>query len=166
MTYRDAIALDRHSGGPQQKISDGAAFLWRSELAGQPRDAAAWRALHDYANSALPRPGSGLADLHVILAHSVLGDEAALDARARQMEDLAREAGVSRFHLLRLYKKLYGQTPLKRLTFLRMEEAKRLLKGRNETIPTIAARCGYENPSHFATAFRRVVGVTPRSYRR
>src|SRR3954451_2383092 len=32
--YRDAIALDRHSGGPQQTISDGAAFLWRSELAG------------------------------------------------------------------------------------------------------------------------------------
>ena len=43
--YRDAIALDRHSGGPQQKISDGAAFLWRSELAGQPRDTAAWRGL-------------------------------------------------------------------------------------------------------------------------
>jgi len=87
-------------------------------------------------------------------------------ASAVSLEDLAREAGVSRFHLLRLYKKLYGQTPLKRLTFLRMEEAKRLLKGRNETIPTVAARCGYENPSHFATAFRRVVGVTPRSYRR
>jgi tetratricopeptide (TPR) repeat protein len=63
--YRDAIALNRHSGGPQQKISDGAAFLWRSELAGHPRDAAAWRALYGYANTALPRPGNGLADLHV-----------------------------------------------------------------------------------------------------
>jgi tetratricopeptide (TPR) repeat protein len=91
LLYRDAIALDRHSGGPQQKMSDGAAFLWRSELAGQPRDAAAWRAMYEYANRALPRPGSGLADLHVILSHSVMGDEAALDARACQMEDLARE---------------------------------------------------------------------------
>jgi tetratricopeptide (TPR) repeat protein len=89
--YRDAIALDRHSGGPQQKISDGAAFLWRSELAGHPRDAAAWRALYGYANSALPRPGNGLADLHVILAQAVMGDDAALDARARQMEELARD---------------------------------------------------------------------------
>ena len=89
--YRDAIALDRHSGGPQQKISDGAAFLWRSELAGHPRDAEAWRALYDYANSALPRPGNGLADLHVILAQAVMGDNAALDARARQMEELAQE---------------------------------------------------------------------------
>jgi tetratricopeptide (TPR) repeat protein len=89
--YRDAIALDRHSGGPQQKISDGAAFLWRSELAGHARDAAAWRDLYDYASSASPRPGSGLADLHVILAQAVIGDDAALDAHARQMQELARE---------------------------------------------------------------------------
>jgi tetratricopeptide (TPR) repeat protein len=89
--YQGAIALDRHSGGPQQKISDGAAFLWRSELAGHPRDAAAWRTLYDYANSALPRPGNGLADLHVILAQAVMGDDVTLDARARQIEELAQE---------------------------------------------------------------------------
>jgi tetratricopeptide (TPR) repeat protein len=89
--YRDAIALDRHSGGPQQKMTDGAAFLWRSELAGYPRAAAAWRTLYDYGMSALPRPAAGLADLHVILTQAVVGDDAALDARARQMEDLARE---------------------------------------------------------------------------
>src|SRR3977135_425213 len=75
--YQDAMALDRHSGGPQQKISDGAAFLWRSELAGHPRDAAAWRHLYDYANSALPRPGNGLAALHVILAQACTADDAA-----------------------------------------------------------------------------------------
>jgi len=85
--YQDAIALDRHSGGPQQKISDGAAFLWRSELAGHPRDVAAWRTLYDYASSELPAPGNGLADLHVILTQAVMAD----DARARQIEGLARD---------------------------------------------------------------------------
>jgi tetratricopeptide (TPR) repeat protein len=89
--YRDALALDRHSGGPQQKVSDGAAFLWRSELAGHPRDVAAWQALCDYASRALPRPGNGLADLHVILTQAVMGNDAALDTRSRQMEELARE---------------------------------------------------------------------------
>jgi len=44
--YRDALVLDRHSGGPQQRMTDGAAFLWRSELAGHPRDAAAWRGMY------------------------------------------------------------------------------------------------------------------------
>lgn len=90
--HRGAVALEqRQSGGPQQKISDATAFLWRSELAGHPRDTAAWRVLYDYANSALPQPGSGLADLHVILALAVMGDGAALEARSRQMEALARE---------------------------------------------------------------------------
>ena len=65
--------------------------MWRSELAGHPRDAAAWRALHGYANNSLPRPGNGLADLHVFLVQAVMRDEAALDTRARQIEALARE---------------------------------------------------------------------------
>src|SRR5215471_8094440 len=89
--FCDAIELSRHSGGPQQKISDGCAFLWRSELAGHPRDAAAWRALYEYANRALPRPGNGLADLHVILAQAVMHDEAVPETRARQIEDLAKD---------------------------------------------------------------------------
>ena len=52
---------------------------------------AAWRALYDYGTSALPRPGAGLADLHVILTQTVMRNDAALDARTRQMEELARE---------------------------------------------------------------------------
>jgi len=87
--YRDAIAPDRHAGGPQQKMWDGVAFLWRAELAGQPRDEAAWRAMYDYAMSAVPRPGAGLADLHVMLAQAVMREHAALSARRLQIEELS-----------------------------------------------------------------------------
>jgi hypothetical protein len=90
--YRDAIAPDRHPGGPQQKVWDGVAFLWRSELAGYPRNEAEWRTLYDYAATALPRPGAGLADLHVMLADAVAHDEAAFAARAQQIEE-AMHAG-------------------------------------------------------------------------
>ncbi|MGA3002932.1 MAG: hypothetical protein ABSE20_14545, partial [Acetobacteraceae bacterium] len=58
------------------------------ELAGQPRDAAAWQAMAEYADDALPRPGSGLADLHVILAQAIMGKES---LRSGQIEDLARD---------------------------------------------------------------------------
>jgi tetratricopeptide (TPR) repeat protein len=88
---RDAFGLDRHSGPPQQRMTDATSFLWRSELAGQPRDAAAWRAVYEFSNRALPLPSNGLADLHVILARAVLGDAAGLAERARQIEELARE---------------------------------------------------------------------------
>jgi tetratricopeptide (TPR) repeat protein len=89
--YRDAVAPDRHPGGPQQKMWDGAAFLWRSELAGYPRDGSAWRTLYEYGTSALPRPGAGLADLHVVITDAVMRDDAAVDARTRQIEALQRE---------------------------------------------------------------------------
>ena len=49
----------------------------------------AWRLMHDYAGEALPRPGSGLDDLHVILAHAVMGDDVSLEMRNRQIEELA-----------------------------------------------------------------------------
>lgn len=79
---------------------------------------------------------------------------------------LAAESGLSRFHLLRLFKKAYGETPLKQLTRIRMEEAKRRLLRTGQSITEIALDCGYENPAHFATAFRRIEGVTPSAYRR
>jgi len=89
--FHDAILLDHHSGGPQQRLSDGAGYLWRSELAGHPRDAAAWHAIHDYARHALPRPGNGLADLHVILAQVVAGRTDGPEARSREIQALAQE---------------------------------------------------------------------------
>jgi tetratricopeptide (TPR) repeat protein len=89
--YQDAVALDEHSGGPQLKMSDGASFLWRFELAGHPRDTAGWRRLYGYANNALPQPGDGLSDLHVMLAQAVMSDDAGLDARTRQMDELTRQ---------------------------------------------------------------------------
>ena len=89
--YGDAVTLERHSSGPQQKMTDGAGFLWRAELAGHPRDTAAWHALHAFGKDALPRPGAGLADLHLILTAIVTGDSAALETRVRQMAELANE---------------------------------------------------------------------------
>ena len=82
------------------------------------------------------------------------------------LEDLATHASLSRFHLLRLYKRKYGETPLKRLTRFRMAEAKRHLQHGQLSIAQIATRCGYDNPAHFASAFRRVEGVPPTAFRK
>jgi AraC family transcriptional regulator len=79
---------------------------------------------------------------------------------------MAEEACMSRFHFLRLFKKTYGETPLKRLTRLRMEEARRRLVHGRDSITEIAFSCGYGNPAHFASAFRRTFGVAPSTYRR
>jgi len=45
--------------------------------------------MYDYATSALPQPGAGLADLHVMLAQAVMREDAALSARRLQIEELS-----------------------------------------------------------------------------
>jgi Tfp pilus assembly protein PilF len=89
--YQETFSRDVHSGPPRAKITDGVSFLWRWELAGHPRDTEAWCILHDLANTALPRAGAALSDLHIALAQVVTGDDAMLEARTRQIEDLARD---------------------------------------------------------------------------
>jgi hypothetical protein len=76
-------------GGPAAfQMMDAAAFLWRAELAGNPRDPAKWKVLEELVQVALPRPGVALFDWHVAMVQAVAGDGAALEARARAMEEM------------------------------------------------------------------------------
>jgi hypothetical protein len=72
-------------------MTDAVSFLWRWELAGHPRDADAWRMMHDLANRAFPSAGVAFSDLHIALAQVVAGNDAALETRARQIDELERE---------------------------------------------------------------------------
>ncbi len=88
--FKEAFSPDVHSGPPRGKVNDAVSFLWRWELAGHPRDAEAWRMMHDFASSAFPRAGVAFSDMHIALAEVVAGNDAALQARERQTNELAR----------------------------------------------------------------------------
>jgi len=88
--FREAFAPDVHTGPPRGKVTDAVSFLWRWELAGHPRDVDAWRVMHDFANRAFPRAGVAFCDMHIALAQAVAGNQAALEARERQIDELAR----------------------------------------------------------------------------
>jgi AraC family transcriptional regulator len=90
--------------------------------------------------------------------HAHLAEEVSL-------QDLAQVAYVSRFHLIRMFKQTYGETPYQRLTQLRLQRAQRLLATSDVPITQIALDCGFTNQTHFAAAFRRLVGLSPRAYR-
>jgi len=86
--FGDTFAPGVHSGPPRGQVNDGVSFLWRCELAGQPRDVEGWRVMHALASGAFPRAGAAFSDMHVALAQAVAGDDAALAARARQIAEL------------------------------------------------------------------------------
>ena len=86
--YNDAFCADDHRGAVHQKLSDSSSFLWRSELAGHPRDPARWAKLVAYAREKLPRPGFSLADWHVAMTFAAVGDEKALEEWIKGIEEL------------------------------------------------------------------------------
>jgi len=87
--FTEAFAPDVHSGPPRGKLNDAVSFLWRWELAGHPRDADAWRVMHDFATGAFLRASTAFSDMHIALAEAVAGKGAALEARERQIDELA-----------------------------------------------------------------------------
>jgi AraC family transcriptional regulator len=81
------------------------------------------------------------------------------------LAELGKVACVSRFHLIRMFKQVYGETPHQRLLNLRMQEAARRLRSTDEDIGKIAADCGFASPAHFAASFRKYMGMTPSACR-
>ena len=89
--FETAFGPDVHTGPPRGKLNDSVSYLWRRELAGQPRDAAAWRTMHAFATSAFPAAGTAFSDLHIALACAVAGDDAGQTARTEQIQALAQQ---------------------------------------------------------------------------
>lgn len=83
-----------------------------------------------------------------------------------QLELLARQAAMSRFHLLREFKREMGITPYQFVLSLRLRRAARALRQTRDAILAIALDCGFSDLSEFNRRFRRVVGLTPGDYRR
>ena len=72
---------------------------------------------------------------------------------------------VSKYHLLRLFKKYYGQTPNQYLTDKRIEKSKEYLKkGINITETCFAI--GFESPCSFSTLFKNRTGLTPTEFQK
>ena len=67
---------------------------------------------------------------------------------------------ASKFHLLRLLKKYYGQTPKQYLTDKRIEKSKENLK-KGMTVTETCLSVGFECPSSFSTLFKSKIGLTP-----
>lgn len=82
------------------------------------------------------------------------------------LDDLAREAGVSRFHFARQFRLSTGESPMGFLRRVRIERSKSILQNRETTIAEVAATLGFSDQSHFTRTFGRLVGVSPGSFAR
>ena len=78
---------------------------------------------------------------------------------------LSHNLFVSKYHLLRLFKKYYGQTPKQYLTDKRIEKSKEYLK-RGMNITETCFAIGFESPSSFCTLFKSRIGLAPTEFQK
>jgi AraC-like DNA-binding protein len=79
------------------------------------------------------------------------------------LEELSGIAGLSPFHLNRVFSREFGLPPHAFLTQVRVARAKALLK-QGISITQTAMEVGFSDQSHFTRHFRRLVSVTPGHY--
>ncbi|MFW6313325.1 MAG: helix-turn-helix transcriptional regulator [Spirochaetota bacterium] len=79
--------------------------------------------------------------------------------------ELADEVGLSESRMSHLYRRYFRVSPIDDLITARLERAKALLVADQDTVASIADRCGFASHYYFSRLFRRRVGMTPTEYR-
>lgn len=77
-----------------------------------------------------------------------------------QLEELAKEAMLSKFHLLRSYREAFGVTPYRQVLNLRLKRSLQLLQ-EGHTLEDIALSLGFSDRRSFTKAFKKVFGCAP-----
>ena len=108
-------------------------------------------------------PASSFIDFRVrksiVLMSEKLGSEIELD-------DVARDAGLSRPHFYKLFRRQTGVTPNIYLNTLRMEKAVQRIGQTSQSITEIGYELGFSCQSVFTRFFSSHVGMAPTDYRR
>lgn len=81
------------------------------------------------------------------------------------VDQLARQAGMSRRTLIRRFHTDTGLPPMRWLLDARLARARELLESGDLTVEAVARHCGLGTPANFRTLFKTHVGIPPSVYR-
>ncbi|RTL64947.1 MAG: AraC family transcriptional regulator [Hyphomicrobiales bacterium] len=85
--------------------------------------------------------------------------------RGVTMDQVAKEAGLSRSHFYRLFQRNVDVSPHVYMNVFKMEMAVRSIVDSNDCLSTLSGNLGFSAPSHFSRFFRENAGVTPSEFR-
>ena len=90
--------------------------------------------------------------------------ESAFDSELN-ITEIIKSTNISEVHFRRIFKQIYGVSPIAYVTNLRISQAKNLLSTSKVPIQKIAEDCGYTSSYYFTRAFKRITKMTPSEYR-
>jgi AraC-like DNA-binding protein len=88
------------------------------------------------------------------------------DDRPPAVSTVARRAGLSLFHFIRLFKAVFGETPHQYRSHAQIERAKELLILTDQSVTDVCMAVGFSSLGSFSTLFTRRVGVAPSAWQR
>lgn len=82
------------------------------------------------------------------------------------LAEISKQACLSRYHFLRLFRDAFATTPHQYLIRRRIEKAKELLRVRSLSVTDVCFEVGFQSLGSFSSLFRKCVGHAPVDYRR
>ena len=125
---------------------------------GEMLDALTYTVIHEFGR--LQNPATG--DLAMRIRTYIRNH---LDRRMT-LDDLAKEADMSKYHFARTFKEITGQTPMGLVNQMRVEAVQELLLQTDLPLEAIAIEVGLADASHLSHMFRRLTGHSPGALRR
>jgi len=81
------------------------------------------------------------------------------------LAEISKQACLSRYHFLRLFRDTFETTPHQYLIQRRIEKAKELLCSERFSVTDVCFEVGFQSLGSFSSLFRRCVGAAPNNYR-
>jgi AraC family transcriptional regulator len=110
----------------------------------------------------IPEFAGGLSKAQIRYVMTFIEDHLEQDL---SLDAIANLVQLSPHYFASLFKQTIGQSPHQYVVHRRIERSKQLLKRSELSIADVAQCVGFQNQSHFTTAFRRIVGCTPKVHR-
>lgn len=86
--------------------------------------------------------------------------------RKIQLAELSAVLDMNPQYFCRFFKAQFQMTPISYINYYRAAQAAKLLSSSSLSVLEISLHSGFENPSYFASIFRRYFGVSPEQYRK
>ena len=80
------------------------------------------------------------------------------------ISQISAQLHYGKTHVSNVFKKTYGRSIIDYYTYLKVEEAKRLIRERNHSITEIADSLNFDTLQYFSMRFKKYVGMSPREY--
>lgn len=87
------------------------------------------------------------------------------DLKNTDLNNISRVCGLSKFHFIRVFKEIYGQSPVSYINQLKVVKAQRLLACSEYSLSTIAVKLGFSELSAFTRFYKRMTKAIPSAMR-